>query len=363
MTIWELLGGVSLTGVVQQTPTGIPVVIPPEFLNPTRRNDGPVLVYYVEKNSAKQAQIIHYDAPPVGADRDGMAVKSAVMIHSSHYHDYGVTDYQNMMSPIQANRELAEYEINRQTRNLKTRVSNLRVAATTMALAKGAIYADAKGNLLPDSTGAVFAIDFQVPAGNKNQLNWDGSGNIINAKWSDPSTDIPLHIQTLLDVALRHSGLPITTALYGKNIFKYLYNNDFVGKILLTDSGLANAFRNNSIPEGFLGIQKWIRVSGGVFKKADGTWGQIVDDDACIFTPDPSPLWWDFVEGSYVVPTNLSTITSEAQEQLSNLSTVYGFYSYAKLRDEPIGVRQIMGDTFMPMLNNNIAIFQAKVHW
>jgi hypothetical protein len=362
MTIQELLGGVSLTGLVKKTPTGIPVQIPEAFLTPTRRNEGPVLLYYVESGHGQCAQIIHYDAPPKSAGKDNVAMKTAAMIHGSHFHDYSIMDTQNLLaadgSPA---RQFGEYELGRQTASLKARFSNLRIAAATMALCKGVIYADADGNLLPSSAGAVFTIDFQIPAGHKGQLDVYGSGAIIAASWATASTDIPAHIEGVQNAALEQTGLPITTAIYGKDIFGYFAANNFVKELLKADSGLATSFRARQIPSGFLGIRDWVKASGAGYRNAAGTWTTMVPGDAVVFLPDPSPQWWDMVEGSYLVPRNLSNVSADAIQAAADVEKVYGQYGYAKLRDEPIQVRQIVGDTFMPMISNNLATYIADV--
>lgn len=361
-TMQELLGGPNLSGLIQKMPSGIPLAVPAEFATPSRRNIGPNIDYFLEVGTRNLAQVIHYDAPPRSDQRLNLAKKVATGIHSSHFHDYGPMDYQNFMAPDGSqNRVLGEYELARQTRSLKQKFVNLRYAAIQRALVDGVLYFDGDGHMLPSSSGAVFTVDYAVPAGHKAQLNVYGTGAIISASWATASTDIPTQIAKILDAALERTGLPITHALYGNNILTYLLGNDYVKQLITANPALAATFAARQIPDGFLGINKWYRVGSAFYYNSSNALVKIFGDDAIVFTPDVSQAWWELVECSYVVPKELGVITPDAIAAAGFAETVFGMYGYAKLKDEPVSIRQICGDTFLPMLINNLAIFSADV--
>lgn len=363
-TMQELLGGQNLTGLTQRTPSGIPMVMPAPFVTPTRRIVGPSFTYFLEEGNAQTASVIHYDAPPIPSDKGGIIQKSATCIHASNYHTYGVGDYQNILQPDGSPmRQLGEWEVSRQTRRLKGRFVNLRYAATQKAFATGALYFDKDGNLLVDSVGAVFSIDYAIPAGHKGQLDVFGTGAIISAKWSASTTKIITQMEGLHEAAAIRTGLPIEYAFYGKNVPGYIFANDYTKQAMVTDLALAKASESNTIPAGYGGVPNWVPVRNAFYRDKTNVVRKIFDDDTIVFSPAPSGLWYDFIEASYLVPRDLSVISSDPTAQLQNIMQVFGMYSYCTLKDKPITVDQIMGDTFLPMINNNFAIYIAAVHW
>lgn len=353
----ELLGGPNLSGLIQRTPSGIPLAVPVTLATPTRQNIGPTIQYYIETGTKRLAQITHYGAPPRGVGKAPVAAMYATAMHATHFHEYSIMDYQNMMAPDGSpQRQAGEFELVRQTRDLKQRFVNLRYATIQRAILDGILYFDANGDLLPSSSGAVYTVDYQIPAAHKNQL--DG---LITASWATATTDIPSNVQSILDVAPQRSGLPITTAIYGSAVPGYLLGNNYAGALIKQNPATVDAFSRQAIPSGFLGIQNWIPAGAAFYANASDSNVTIWGTDRVTFMPDVSTLWYDFVECSYLVPTQLGTISIEALQAAGAVTTVYGMFSYAKLLDEPIKIKQIAGDTFLPMITNNLAIFCADV--
>lgn len=356
-TLQELFGGPNLTGLIQRTPSGIPLAVPVALATPTRQNVGPTVAYYVETGTKRLAQITHYGAPPRGVGKAPVAQMFATAMHATHFHEYTITDYQNMLSPEGTpERQAGEFELVRQTRDLKQRFVNLRYACIQRAILDGILYFDGNGDLLPDSSGAVYTIDYQIPATHKNQL-----GGIIAADWDEATTDIPAQVQALLDVSPQRSGLPITTAIYGSSVPGWLIANNYAGPLIKQNPATVDAFSRQTIPSGFLGIQNWLPAGAAFYANASDTNVTIWGSDRVTFMPDVSTMWYDLIECSFLVPTQLGTITIEALQAAGAVSTVFGMFSYAKLLDEPIKIKQIAGDTFLPMITNNLAIYCADV--
>jgi len=231
------------------------------------------------------------------------------------------------------------------------------------ALFKGYLYFDGEGNLLNSATGAVVTIDYQVPAGNQDQCDMLGDGSIIDAKWSAVGTDIHTHIQAILKAALKLTGLPLTTAYYGTNILDYLLKNTILSELIVRNVGTQQAFINGQIPDGFLGIQKWVPAQNAYYVDADNSYQDLMDDDDVVFTPTVSPIWYEFIEGSYPVPTNIGAVAADAVGAMSNILQKYGMFSYATVLNDPVTVKQNAGDTFLPVVKNPNAIVKASVHW
>lgn len=71
-------------------------------------------------------------------------------------------------------------------------------------------------------------INFQMPAGNKTQLNMLGTGNIIDASWATGSTNIPLHINRIQAAQAQLNGGQITDIIVSGIVWTYIIENDFI---------------------------------------------------------------------------------------------------------------------------------------
>ena len=82
--------------------------------------------------------------------------------------------------------------------------------------------------------------------------------------------------------------------------------------------------------------------------------------DDIVFTPDPSPEWWEVKEGTYPVPVAFN-ITGDMMQQIQSLRQAAGAFSYCVLVDDPVSIKHMAGDTFLPVLKVPAAIFRATV--
>lgn len=60
-----------------------------------------------------------------------------------------------------------------------------------------------------DAGNGNFTIDYKVPSGNKSQLNMLGAGNIIDARWDNPSANIYKHITDVNQAFEQLTGRPL----------------------------------------------------------------------------------------------------------------------------------------------------------
>lgn len=124
--------------------------------------------------------------------------------------------------------------IDKQTDYIAQRGANWRLALTAGML-RDSLYLIPDGDdLYVDLTTGTGAtnIPFQMPAGNKTQLDMLGAGNIITASWLTASTDIPLHIGNI-DAAFQE--------LYGGNLKNVICTNKVWQAILKNDHVTAQA--------------------------------------------------------------------------------------------------------------------------
>lgn len=354
----EILGYQNLSGIAQEVISGIPGdILPPSFMTATSKIEGNTGSYLRVSGNRKLAKSVHYGSPSQRREQLGITRVPYVAVHTfeNQFHDMTtLTALENFTNP--SHQAMGKQEIARQTREFASYFSNLRIAAVYSALATGYIYFDSSGNMLPSSSGADTSrtVDYGVPADNQNQLN-----GIIGASWATATTDIAGDITALKEQARKTSGYPIRHAFYGANILGYFLKNTDL-KNLITASPMATSFAGHTIPDGFLGLN-WHPANEAFFVDNDGSTQDFWDGDKIVFTPEPSPDWWEFVEGSYHVPTNVN-VSSDANSVVSgSMAKVYGAFSYANPSLDPAGIIHRHGDTFLPLLKVPASIFIADV--
>ena len=90
----------------------------------------------------------------------------------------------------------------------------------------------------------------------------------------------------------------------------------------------------------------------------------LVGDDQVAFTPEPTPDWIGWLEGTYPVPTSVGTVNGDAALTLrSSVTTAAGLFAYGVLNVDPVTVKMVAGDTFLPVLKVPKAIFIAQVRF
>lgn len=353
----EVLGYKALTGVIQDTRGGVPVEwLLPAFLTMTRPVKGASASYTKISSSRKTARAVHRGSPSKARDLTGVSEVPVNLWHSYEHHIHrnevfdAIRNYDNPEAQA-----MGQAEIDRKTREHRQIFDNTRVSMIASIFRYGIIYFDADGDLLHSSSNAVLSIDFGVPAANKNQL-----GGVIATKWSDVAANIIQQIKALKVTALKTSGYPLKYAFYGSSIIDWLMKNTALKAYIGGNSAYDQSFTNLEIPPGFLGLT-WIPIESAFFEDAGGTTRDWFLDETVVFTPTPTPDWWEILEGTFPVPTSLGNVGGDATAMLSNLRDVNGKFSYAKLIDEPPGIKHYMGDTMLPVLKVPTAIYIADV--
>jgi len=191
------------------------------------------------------------------------------------------------------------------------------------------------------------AVDFGVPSGNREQLDVFGEGALISATWANAGTAIHSQVSALKKAARKLTGYPLRHAFYGGNILDYLLGNTKLKELINRTPSGQQAASANEIPAGFLGLQ-WHPIDEAFYVDADGAHQDFFGGDTVVFTPDPSPEWWEVVEGTYPVPTDLGQVGPDGQAALGGVAAAAGMFSYAAVSHNPVGIEQFAGDTFLP---------------
>lgn len=203
---------------------------------------------------------------------------------------------------------MGENYIMRQKRYLAEKVANM-IEFQTAALLRGSYTFDQQGDELRQGfSGGEETIDFQIPSGNKNQLDMTGGGAIIDASWATSTTDIPGHFLEINDAMNSLTGLGIEHAVMNSRTFAYLLNNDKI-KAQAGTSNTPFETYNRTGPARFsvtLKALPWLQLHIVDYKlriwngSAFAITSLIADDQVSMF-PTPSPAWVQYLNGGEVV--------------------------------------------------------------
>lgn len=358
----NLIGGQTLTGIIQDPRGGLPTnQLPPQLFAEGRTTTGDQGKFRRVHGTRQTARAVQYGSPARTRNLRGVTEVSVKLIHSFEEHGHDPLLLQRLMDPAQ--QVTAAQEVGSQVREFRQLFQNLRVAAiiSAFSLRTGAnIHFDGDGNVLPTSSGAAYSVDFEVPAGNKNQLDWDGNGAIIDAAWSGASSDITAQVKELRAAAIKTTGYPVEHAIYGENVPEYLLSNNTVKELVVRNPRMNEAFSQGMIPDGLLGLRWWPGYLS-FFEDEEGTVQPLIGADDVTFLPTPDPTWYELLRGTMLVPTGLGQVTQEATQMLNSLRQVAGQFSYAAVTHNPPGVRQFAGDTFLPVVKVPRSVWYAQV--
>lgn len=350
-----IMGSIPMTTAAQTVQRGIPSTLPPSFLRVTRRVSGNQVAYNNRAGGRGAARLVQYGAPSVNVSQIGPGEGAAVLIHSFEHTPFPLTTLINLRSGDDMLQQMAQDDIDQKVADFMERYNTLRTAAVYSLFRDGKIYFDGNGELLNTSSGAVTTINAGIPAANLNQL-----GGIIAASWGTAATDIIAQVNLIKKAALQAGKRPLRHAFYGANIPGYLAANTNIKGFLQSSPALATSlYQSGEIAPGFMGLE-WHPVWQSYFVNSAGTVVEPFGGDSIAFTPEPDPGWWEFVEGSYLVPSSIE-IQQTVDSALRNLRQVSGKFAYASITHDPAGVVAYAGDTMMPLLKDASQVYIADV--
>ncbi|KKM53803.1 hypothetical protein LCGC14_1554050 [marine sediment metagenome] len=357
----EIMGFENMLGMFSDPRGDVPAdFIPPSFLpgaGNTRNVFGDAASYFRVKGNRQTAKLVQYGSPSTAVEIKGVDKVPVTLMHTAENYKHGLTVLESLRdfdSP--ARQEWGRSELARRNRQLRARVNNLRVSAMMSLWRHGKIFFDSAGNLLPSSSSASTTVDSGINTTTNTDACQDIGGTAIRtADWSTAGTKITTQIKTVKETALKRTGYPIRNAWYGAGILGFLLGNTELTKVIQGNPTIATGFASGEIPNGFLGLN-WIPIYGSFFEDADGSLQDWFPDDYVVFTPDASPDWWEWILGSYPVPTSLQP-TDSPEAATSNIRRVFGMFSYSRILDDPPRIKQVGGDTFLPTLKVPDAIY------
>mgnify|MGYP001616369329 CR=1 FL=1 len=175
-----------------------------------------------------------------------------------------------------------------------------------------------------------FQIPFQVPAGNKAQLNLLGAGNLLTVAWNNPNANLIQQLESLKAAYIQLHGFALTDAWINSTLWPSIGLNTYVRNMAgAVNKPFATYVRKNyggmegTGPEDTFFIElegvPWLRwhttddvavlnsdidVSYSTAPSAANV-AKLVPDNLCIFCTDPKPQeWCVLVEGGEYVVEN-----------------------------------------------------------
>lgn len=352
----QLFSQVYLTGTIQAVKTGIPDKLPPAFSSIKRQTVGDSGRYSQFRGVRKAARRVSYGAAALARELRPAEIKDVKLLHTLEQIQVNPLTLQNLRRfDSYEFQNMGKEEVARQQAEFKVYFDNLRLATTYSMLAKGAIYFNDDGNLLPTSSGAELTVSYQISANNQNQLN-----GLITASWATANTDIPLQLRNLRKRSAQQTGYELKYAFYGSNVPSYLSNNNYVLDYLARAPAMnAKFLSNGEVPDGLFGFT-WVPVYEAFFEDSSSTNQEIFGADTVVFTPEINPEVYELLEGTYAVPSSLN-VAGDMAAAMRNMRSVQGVFSYAAVTHNPPGVAMYMGDTFLPVWKVPDALYIADV--
>jgi len=227
-----------------------------------------------------------------------------------------------------------ESYITRQEAYLAQRFANL-VEFQTAAMLRGSYTYHDDGDVLHHGfTGGSLTVDFQIPAGNKTQLDMLGAGNILDADWALAATDIPLHLQNINAALLELTGMGLAHVVLTSVGWRYVLNNTKVQAMGGSVNTPFESMKRTSSGEfeAVLRALPWITfhiVDYGlqVWNGSAEVFTKLIANDRAAFFPQPAPRWVRYLEGSEIVTEGPGGQRSEQ----------FGFYPFAWPTHDPSG--------------------------
>lgn len=212
-------------------------------------------------------------------------------------------------------------------------------------LSRGKYYYSRSGDdLVPSLDSGTVTIDFQVPAGNKDDCDMLGEGSLIDGPWSSASTNIPAQLANINAALNKLSGYDLEHVWLNASDWQNVLNNTKVKD----QAGTSNTAFESLVRDAETGDMTarlkclpWLtfHITAAVLNFA-GTRTELIPAGRALMCPTPSPDWVQLGEGSEVVVEYPGATPTEQ----------YGTYFYAEPCTKPAGYELISVCNQIPYL-------------
>lgn len=320
--------------------------------------------YHIFNNTRSTAQETSPDMP--AARRAALPVGNVPFVYPRMFEEFSLS-YETIHNFAKIDdprtRDAAgESYIARQSQAPGQRHANWRAALLVGMLRDSLYLHESGGYWYPTyaSSNAMARRNFQLPTGNKSQLNIaDVAGNsiygenIIDVPWSSGGANIPLHCARIDAALFRRHGVHLKHVGVRSEMWDNITNNRYVA----AGAGISNPpfkyFERNvgTNPDGSP-MQEWVgtlnKVPGVMWHiNNDGrdlgypgseTWNYDIEDDAALFLPEPTRDLFEGLTGSEPV----------VERENSSATVKTGYSAWTNLAANPSRYQAFQLDNFLP---------------
>ena len=203
---------------------------------------------------------------------------------------------------------MGESYLTKQEAYLAQRFANM-IEFQTAAMLRGSYsYTSVGDDLMQGFSGGETTINFRVPASNKDQLDMLGDGDILDADWSDASSDIPLHLQNVNSAMVQQTGLGLSHVILTGVGWQHVLNNTKVQQMGGSTNVVFESLKRVAQGE-FTAILKaipWVTfhiIDYGleIYDGSQESFTKLIEDDHASFLPEVSTRWVQYLDGSEIV--------------------------------------------------------------
>lgn len=236
--------------------------------------------------------------------------------------------------PIDELDDEGEVFITRQEAYLAQRFANL-IEFQTAAMLRGSYSFTSVGDELRHGfSGGDVTVEFQIPAGNLDQLDMLGGGDILDADWNTSTTDIPAHLYAINQAMVQLTGMGLAHVVVSSNVWQMLLNNEVIQAAGGTAQVVFETLQRSGAGE-FTAVLRaipWVTfhvVDYGltIWDGSAETYMRLIGSAHAAFLPEPSARWAQYIEGSEIVTEGPGGTRAER----------FGFYPYAYAVHDPSG--------------------------
>ena len=400
-----LLGRPELDAMIQLSRDGTPKVFPPSFNADYQTVPADYVQAFSETGSRNLVPLVQYDSKSRMIQMKPLGETFLRLFSLRFNKQLQPSQYMNLINFTDLNaQKMGMKEIGRQIKDSIARMYNTREQLLAAMLFQGNVWVDKNGEILPNSTNAVYTSNVGIPSGNTGQLNVFGTGNLLSVGWENTGSAQPdLDVLSVRQAAVRLTGYPTRHAFYGINVPGYLSQNARLSTYFYRDvfrqDGVGTTYIDTAeFATGMLGLN-WIpawasfyivglEYPGSIpspYSATPSLYGpsvypnntsgipqiaSMVGSSMVTFTPDPGE--YNFIrhyEGKYPLPDSTNIIIKPMPIPENDgatdlpLNTPAGMWMYMKAIDDPTTLGLFFGDTYSSWITVPQAIFQGTTNF
>lgn len=227
--------------------------------------------------------------------------------------------------------ELGRQYIQDQEQIVRQRNTNLREFQTSAMLRGSYTFTQSGVDMFTHAySGGSITVDYQIPAGNKSQLDMTGDGDIIGTAWDNSAAPIVRDLLAINAAFIENVGIGLHDVFVTSVMWGHIVVNAEVQSLAGSTNDPVLEFKRDEVKQEFTAVLRgapWVTfhiVDNGL--NLSGTFTKLIADTAGVFTTGIDSRVVQFWE----CPEPVMNPVTQAE------SNEYGEYYYHKLLDDPV---------------------------